>query len=253
MKLAHFREQLHAALRSLWANRLRSVLTTLGIIIGVASVIAVVQLTKSLEGRIMADVNQAGSHTFFLNPWTSSAVWRSGKKTRFQRLDPEMIRDLRDQVPQIQLTVPDLAFGGSQNLAKAGQVSRRVIIHLTDEHGLSLTNLDLSCGRNFTTTDRAFRSPVVILGDRIADDLGFTEASLGRTFTIGGQTVELIGILKKQGEMPFMPQDEEAASWGPDNEVYAPYGSLRELLGPRTPNWLSWRIQVDPGMPLQEA
>lgn len=84
-----------------------------------AGVIAVVQLTKSPEGRIMADVNQAGSHTFFLNPWTSSTVWRSGKKTRFQRLDPEMIRDLREQVAAIQLTVPDLAFVGSQNLVKA--------------------------------------------------------------------------------------------------------------------------------------
>jgi putative ABC transport system permease protein len=65
--------------------------------------------------------------------------------------------------------------------------------------------------------------------------------------------VELIGILKKQGDMPFMPQDEESASWGPDNEVYAPYGSLRELWSPWVPNMLSWRIQVDPAMPILEA
>jgi putative ABC transport system permease protein len=249
-----WREAFRAAFRSLRAHRLRSALTALGIIIGVASVVTVVHLTKSLEGRIMADVNRQDSHTFMLSPWVSFSTWRQGLKVRFQPLDREQIRELREQLPEVLLASPETYVWSSRNLAKANGVVRRVLLHLLDENGLELANLELQAGRGFTAMDRTTRAPVAVLGEKIAHDLGFTPASIGKAFTIGGQTAELIGILKRQGEVPFMPQqDEESASFGLDGQVFIPQGSFKGLCGPDVDRNTLWRLQVDPGLSLQEA
>ncbi len=248
-----FREQFQAAVQSLWAHRLRSVLTCLGIIIGVSSVITVVNLTKALEARIMADVDKEGTRTFFLSPWISNKVWLSGKKVRRQPLDRDQIREVRELVPQVQIASPTYYLWGRSNMAKVGAITRRVSVHAMDENGMELANLDLAAGHGFTPTDCSTRAPVVILGARIAQDLGLDESTLGRTFTIAGQTAELIGILKKQGDIPFIPQDDEETAWGPDNEVYIPFGSFKELTMPWVLDNISWRLQVDPKLSVPEA
>ena len=244
-------EQFRAALQSIWSHRLRSVLTTLGIIIGVASVITVVNLTKSLEARIMADVNQEGSLTFFLSPGMSNKDWRAGKKVKRQPLDAETIRDLRAMVPQIREVSPDVMIWG-RNVAKAGDVSRRVLLHAIGENGLDLANLKLAEGRPFTPTDRSTRAPVVVLGAKIAEEMGL-EHAVGRTFTINGQTAEVIGILKKQGDIPFQASQDDEAMWGTDNEVFIPFGSFKEFMQPWMWNNISYRLQVDPALKLAEA
>ena len=244
------REQVHAALTSIWAHRMRSVLTTLGIIIGVASVIAVVNLTKSLEARIMADVNKEGSLTFFLSPGMSQQAWRQGKRIRRQPLNEETIRDLKEMVPELRVASPDVYLWG-RNMAKAGDVNRRVFLHAIGEEGLDLANLELAEGRSFTITDRSTRAPVVILGAKIASELGL-EHGLDRTFTINGQTAEVIGILKKQGDIPMVPQDDEAI-WGTDNEVFVPFGSFKEFMQPWILDNISYRLQMTPTLTLPEA
>jgi putative ABC transport system permease protein len=244
------REQVHAALGSIWAHRMRSVLTTLGIIIGVASVITVVNLTKSLEARIMADVNKEGSLTFFLSPGMSNQAWRQGKKIRRQPLNDETIRDLKEMVPELRLASPDVYLWG-RNTAKAGDITRRIFIHAIGEEGLDLANLELTEGRSFTITDRSTRAPVVILGSKIAGELGL-EHGVDRTFTINGQTAEVVGILKKQGDIPMVPQDDEAI-WGTDNEVFVPFGSFKELMQPWVLENISYRLQMDPKLSLPEA
>jgi putative ABC transport system permease protein len=232
---------------------MRSVLTTLGIIIGVASVITVVQLTKALEARIMADVNKEGSLTFFLRPWMPPSVWKKGQKIRWQPIPPELIRELRELVPEIKLTSPEYYIWGRKNIMKVGQITRRVTLHAMDENGMELANMDLAYGRSITPTDRMVRAPVMVLGYALAQDLDLGPESLGKTFTLAGQTVEIIGILKKQGDIPFVPQSEEETAWGPDNEAYVPYGSFKELQNSWTLEQMTWRLQVDPRMKLSDA
>ncbi len=229
-------------------------LTTLGIIIGVASVITVVHLSKSLEARIMADVNQEGSNTFFLSPGAPSSAWKKGLKVRRQTIGRQEIRELQNLVPEVRLASPEYYIWSQNILAKVGTYSQRVLLHAMDENGLALTNLELACGRGVTATDRMTRAPVVILGAKVAQDMDMTEASLGKTFTVGGQTVELIGILKKQGDIPFMPQEEnEDAIWGTDRELIIPFGSFKELTRPGRIDSPSWRLQVDSRLPVKEA
>ncbi len=251
-----FQETFRTALASIWAHRMRSMLTTLGIIIGVGSVITVVNLTKGLEGRIMSDVKQEGTHTFFISAWVPYSRFKTAKVRRMP-MDAGTIRELRELMPQILVASPQTNIFSQQMLVKVGSLTRRVTyLTCVDENGLDLSNRELACGRNFTATDRVTRAPLAILGAQIADDLGLTEHSLGKSFTINGQTVELVGILKKHGEIPFMPSegdDEDSAMWGPDGMFFVPFGSLRELARPGAYDSPFWRLQVDSRMPVKEA
>jgi putative ABC transport system permease protein len=251
-----FQETFRTAVTSIWAHRMRSMLTTLGIIIGVGSVITVVNLTKGLEGRIMSDVKQEGTHTFFISAWVPYSRFKTSKIRRMP-MDPQTIRELRELMPQILVASPQANIFSPQMVVKAGSISRRVTyLTCVDENGLDLSNRELACGRNFTATDRTTRAPLAILGAQIAEDLGLGEHSVGKHFTVSGQTVELVGILKKHGEIPFMPsegEDEDSAMWGPDGMFFVPFGSLRELARPGAFDSPFWRLQVDAKVPVKEA
>ena len=251
-----FQETFRTAVASIWAHRMRSMLTTLGIIIGVGSVITVVNLTKGLEGRIMSDVKQEGTHTFFVGSWVPYSRFKTAKIRRMP-MDHQTIRELRELMPQILVASPQSTIFSPQMVVKAGSVTRRVTyLTAVDENGLDLSNRELACGRNFTATDRTTRAPLAILGATIAEDLGLGEHSVGKHFTVSGQTVELVGILKKHGEIPFMPsggEDEDSAMWGPDGMFFVPFGSLRELARPGAFDSPFWRLQVDAKVPVKEA
>jgi putative ABC transport system permease protein len=236
---------------------MRSALTTLGIIIGVASVITVMSLTKSLEARILAEVKQEGTHTFYLSTYISASRFKAVKIKRMP-IDADTIRELKLLFPHITVASPQANIFSQQMMIKAGAITRR-ISYLTsiDENGMSLSNLELDCGRNFTSLDRIGRTQVAILGSKVAEDLGFTAASLGKVFTMAGQTVELVGILKKHGEIPFMPEqngdEEDTALWGPDGMIYVPFGSFRQLARPGAFDNPFWQLQVDVSVPLERA
>jgi putative ABC transport system permease protein len=193
---------------------------------------------------------------FQVASWVPMSRFKTAKVRRMP-MDPETIRELRTLVPQVLLASPQASLWSPQMVVKAGLVTRRVsYLTAVDEYGLDLSNRELACGRNFTATDRVTRAPLAILGSQIAEDLGLGEASLGKTFTVGGQTVELVGILKKHGEIPFMPsegEDEDSAMWGPDGMFFVPFGSLRELARPGAFDSPFWRLQVDSRMPVKEA
>jgi putative ABC transport system permease protein len=249
--MTNWREPFRAAFGSLRAHKLRSALTTLGIVIGVASVVSVVHLMKSMEGRIMQDVNRQGSHTFFLQPWMPLSVWKKGLKVRWQPLDTEQIQDLREMIPEIQEASPSYTIWAA-NL-KIGDRLQRTRLSAVDENGLDLMGMDLQYGRSFTAADRMIHAPLLVVGAKLAEDLDLTEASLGKMLTINGLTAELIGVLKKQGEVPFLPQDEEAANWGPDGQGYIPYGAFKELADPWTIQAMTWRLQVDDRVPVAKV
>lgn len=240
------REAFRAALQSLRANRMRSILTTLGVVIGVASVVMVVQLSKGLEGRILKEVRKQGAHTFSLDsyPRTSEDVF-----ARVVPIDALQISELRRLVPEIQLASPQASsWMSGPELRRLGR-SRKPGWRAVDEHGLEAMNLDLGAGRPFTATDRIFRRPVLILGHGLATQLGVDAGDVGGTLTFGGQTAELIGILKPQ-DVPFSGEDGQ--EFGPDVQAFLPFGAFREILPANAYELPSWEVHVSLSM-TQEA
>jgi putative ABC transport system permease protein len=248
-------EPFRSALQSIWAHRVRSALTVLGIVIGVASVVAVVQVGKALEGRVMADIDSQTSHTFFLASGMSNEAWRTGAKVRYQNMTVASVVELRELVPEIRVTSPSYQLWSNRCVVKYRDFSRRIQVWGVDEQHHDLYGLRVAAGRSFTLAERLMKAPVVVLGSKLADDMGFTpEGAIGRSFTLGGMTAEVVGVLEPKGELSLMPTDAEDADWSEDGRLYIPIGAFSGLMPFFRPtDDMDWRLQVDGRLPLVEA
>ncbi len=236
---APWTEHLNSAFRSIAAHRMRSFLTTLGIIIGVFAVVAVVSITRSLEKRILVDMRADKGRVFSLSAYSPDVNLR---KVRFQRISTEMVNELREQVPQIQMLSP-MAFMGQHELKHRG-LSKQASVNAIDENGAYLQNMEFAHGRGFTTTDRLLRLPLVVLGSRLAQDLGLGKEHLGQAITLAGQTAELVGILEKGGFMGFDMNGESA---------FVPFGSFKGLAPAKALEFPRWTLFMDESLSLQDA
>ena len=144
-------EPTHAALKSLRANKLRSALTTLGIIIGVAAVIIVVSLVRGLERSILKQVERAGSQTLFVRPLMPQDVpFDEYQKVRNRDLTLADFKALQRAVPQITQVTP-LAITNSELKANGRTTSSTLV--MTDDTYLEANDIALRLGRNFVTSD----------------------------------------------------------------------------------------------------
>ena len=124
-------EPVSAAVRALKANKMRSALTALGIIIGVAAVIIVVSLVQGLQSSVLKQIEKAGSQTLFVRPvFPTDMPYAEFTKIKNKDLTIEDMRALQRMVPQITQMTP-LFFNGSE--VKSEGRSSTVNIVMTDE------------------------------------------------------------------------------------------------------------------------
>jgi putative ABC transport system permease protein len=249
-------EPIRAALRSLGANRARTLLTTLGIVIGVASVVMVVQVATNMESLIVQEIQKQKAHAFQLSSHPEMEDSANGEMIIVDDGDgtrrppiylPEsQIRELRQALPEIVLASPNCSGGGSWDPGtpelQAGSLHKKPQWYAVDEHGLGLMELELAAGPGITATDRIFRRPVVVLGANLARNLGIPkEPEAWRTLTFGGQTAEIVGILKAgDGALDGADENEE----GTDNLLIIPFGSFREALPAEAYRDPQWEIRM---------
>jgi len=230
-------ETLRSALQSLRSNGLRTLLTTLGIVIGVASVVMVIQLIKGMETRIMQEVQKQQGTVFSLSSWPQGEMedWRP-----YPAIEVDQIRELRTFQDGILIASPYQSGGwGSDGIdLQVGRLSQKTRWVAVDEHGMRVENMELACGRSVTASDRLFRRPVLVLGHGLARKLGMEEKDLGRQVVFGGQTAEVVGILKPSDE-PMSDEDS-----GSNQMVVFPFGAFREVLPPDTFTRPSWTLVV---------
>jgi putative ABC transport system permease protein len=232
---ADLREPFSAALWALRANKLRSALTTLGIIIGVAAVIVVVSLIQGLQGSVLKQVEKAGSQTLFVRPvFPTDMPFAEFSKIRNRDLTLEDMRALERRVPAITGLTP-IYFNGSE--VKAGGKSASVNLIMTDETYLEQNSINLAAGRNFVPSDLRLGNKVAIVGPRVLEKLGITERAVGRVIQTPQLSLEIVGVLEEQG-----------ASLGndPDNNVLIPLTTGRALLTDAQRRQLFFQARIDP-------
>jgi putative ABC transport system permease protein len=202
-----FKESVKIALQSLWANKLRSILTLLGVVIGVASVIAVVTLVNGANTYVTTKFSSYGADVFTVSKMpqiiTSAADYQ-----RFQKRKDILYSDflyVRDNCKRC------VGIGAQQ--ATSGTVVRGTqSITDTQIRGytwqmLLLQNLNIEQGRGFTEADEEHASHVVIIGTDIQDHLFPGVNPLGQELRVGGTPYTVIGITEKQGSTFGRSQD----------------------------------------------
>ncbi len=189
------------ALHALRVNMLRTILSLLGITIGIFTIISVFTVVDSLERSIRTSFQSLGSDVVYVQkmPWGGGdgdyEWWKY-----FQRPNPgyREFEKLEKRVASAQ----DIAFGFGMNKTikhRLNSVENATLLPVS--HGYyNLWEYEIERGRYFSSLESKSGTPVAVLGAEIAEGLFGTEDPLDKEFTVVGRKVRVIGVFKKQGK-----------------------------------------------------
>ncbi len=197
------------AWRSILGNKVRSILTMLGVIIGVASVIALVSVGQGARLEIQQHLQSLGSNVI--------EVYSQGWEVRFT---PELLGSLKERVDGIKHIMPVLNLGGNIKWRNTTFDSQ---IQGVGEDFIAIRDLELAGGRGFTEDDISERHRVMVVGSIVADKLFQGVNPVGQEVYYHNQRFTVVGVLKAK-----ISGNQE---WGIDRTVYIPYTAAQRLLG----------------------
>lgn len=198
-------ESFKLAIKSIRSNKMRSFLTMLGIIIGVASVIILVSLVNAYMTYMTESFSSMGTNQITVNMQTVSS--------RSVSVD-EMYGFYEENRDTFSHLSPTVSVGGT---VKHGSDSMTATsIRGVSEEYLSIKDWELEYGRNIQYADILSRQLVCVIGSYVADELyGSVEKAYGETLKINGYAFTIVGIVEQQ--------EEEADAGGTDDFVWMPY------------------------------
>ncbi len=211
-------ESLQVAVDSLIANKMRSFLTMLGIIIGVTAVLVVVAIGQGLKTEVISRIERLGTNLLVIIPGYGRG---RGPTTRPGRLTDDDFTALRGKVPYVKAMAP--------TLRSSAQVKYHNLKHSTQVIGTTTDwvitdNATLTHGRFFTKSEERARANVVVLGAAVVEELFYGRPLVGEQIRINNIPFRVIGLLKEKG----------GGFGNPDDQVVIPLSTARyRLFGSR--------------------
>ncbi|MBN2307678.1 MAG: ABC transporter permease [Candidatus Hydrogenedentes bacterium] len=195
---------LKVALRSLLANKLRSILSMLGIIIGVGAVIAMLAVGAGAQKQVLDHVTALGSNLIMVMPGQPrSGGVRGGS---YQTLTVEDAQAILAEVPEVEKASPVARGNGQFKYYNKNKESSIMGVTLTY---LGIRNFSIEQGRNFTVSEVEQRVKVAVLGADTAEELFGEDDPIGEQIKIAGVTFKVVGVLKAKGTQgPFSFDDQ---------------------------------------------
>jgi putative ABC transport system permease protein len=189
-------ENLRMALAAIWAHKMRSFLTVIGIVIGVAVVIGVQGILQGLTGIILNQIQGLGSNTLVVEPYRPPG--KEGEK--LARI--ELTLDDADALRRLCPNVKDLStFFVSGAPIKKGEEHTNAPVVGTTASFQEVRSFYVDKGRFFSSVDDAHRARVCVIGVEIAKNLKLKGDPIGQTIQIAGQDFTIVGVMEKRGEL----------------------------------------------------
>jgi len=191
------------AFDSLRLNKMRTFLSTLGIIVGVASLILITSFGYGAQQQILASINKVGSDAIIVTPGKYTDVRRAFSSIGSTITKPITYEDmlfLKKEIPDV-LASPALTT--ARSTVKVGLNEISVTVSGVSEDFLKVFGYDLQYGRSFSKTDINGFSNYAILGSKIAKDLFQDEVPLGKSIKLFNTKFTVIGVLTESGSTMF--------------------------------------------------
>jgi putative ABC transport system permease protein len=200
-------ELLYMALRTVTANPMRTVLTMLGVIIGVSSVVTLVAIGQGASAQIEKQYESLGTNLIVVN------TLGNGRATQ---LDYDELMSL-EQLPEIETIAPTMVKSNSN--IKYDRIQEKYTVVGTNDRYLSLMKGELATGRFVLEADMEFRNPVAVLGSTVAQYYFGTLDPIGEDINIDGIVFTIVGTLKTKGS--------NMSGVSLDNSVFVPLETAR--------------------------
>jgi putative ABC transport system permease protein len=228
-------ENFKIALRALRANKLRSILTMLGIVIGVATVVALLSIGKGATASITSDIQNSGSNLLTVSPGRAQFGPAGGggasrQQSHVYYSDYELLQ--RALVGNVTAIVPSYQ---SSYVVKSGDQSIEVGVTGVTHAYQDVRAYKMANGRFITDGDNKAQATVAVLGSQTARDLFGSLSPIGKTIAINGIKFEVAGVLESKGSAGFASADD--AVFIPLETGYDKlYGSTANYNGKKTIN-----------------
>jgi putative ABC transport system permease protein len=198
------------ALEAIRTRRMRSALTVLGILIGIAAVMLTVGLGQGASAQVRAQISSLGSNLLIVSPGSSTSAGgirggRGSASTLTER-DAVALGD-RSNAPDIEAVAP---VASTTTSLVNGSTNWTTSVVGTTPSWLPVRARSVAEGRFFTQGELDSSSPVVVLGATTAQELFALGSPVGRTLTMNGSTFTVIGVLNTVGSSTSSDEDDQA-------------------------------------------
>jgi len=206
-----FGEAFKLALQSLWANKLRSILTLIGVVMGVASVIMVITLVQGANKYVSTKLTGYGADVFTVTRM-SSIIFSADDYFRYQQRKILRMEDYQAiRTDCTECTEVGALLSKSTNVVANGHSSNNTSVRGYTWTMLSLNNIDIALGRGFTQADEDHGTHDAIIGYDIVDNLLGDGDPLGKEIRVDGIPYTIVGVGDRQGKTLGQSQDNWVA------------------------------------------
>jgi putative ABC transport system permease protein len=230
-------ESFRFAADALRQNKLRTMLSLLGITIGIFTIISVFSAVDTLRNKLQSSVDKLGSNTLFVQKWPwifggDFPWWKYINRPEPSLRDYNALRERLENVDGISFE----ASTGSRTVKYRSSSVEGVNLNAVSEDYDKTWTLDFQEGRYFTDNEGKSSAPVVILGAEVANGLFDGEPAVGKQIKVMGRRLTVVGVFKKEGDdMLGMSQDNNIviplnfakALFDVQNEQYNPQITVR--------------------------
>jgi putative ABC transport system permease protein len=223
-------ENLMLALGTLRANKLRSSLTVVGVVIGVVTVMSIASIISGIDTAVKKEVESFGTRSIFLYKFDLGP--HTGNMSREERMRPDLTIDdaaAVSQLPSVELAVPLLNitnnfFGQKMLVGRKGKTSAAIRIQGTLPEYERAGVWTVQEGRFFTRFENDTNRDVCVIGASVADDYFPYGSPVGETIQIGGQEFTVVGTLQKREQFGGGEGSNDQ-----NNVIYVPYEVAHKL------------------------
>jgi putative ABC transport system permease protein len=200
----NIKELITVAWKSILSNKMRSVLTMLGVIIGVAAVIVMVSISAGTEATIAEQINGLGSNLVFISSGLTRGGPNSGSSS--QGLVFDDMDAIRDQINGVAGVAADQQT--TVTIKYDSTTLEEVTIVGTTPDYPTVREVEVGSGRFFTSEEQEKTSKVVVLGSNVAEELFGDEDPVGATITVNNTKLIVVGVLAPKGLSAGTDYDE---------------------------------------------
>ena len=216
------REAFKLALQSLWGNKMRTILTLIGVVMGVASVIMVITMVNGANRYVATKLSGYGADVFQVSRMPS-VIFSAQDYFRYQKRKIVRIEDY-DAVRDLCTDCSDMgaALDKSTNVFYNGHSSNNTDVRGYTWTMLSLNNIDIATGRGFTPSDEEHGTHDAIVGYDIVDNILGVGDPIGKEIRVDGIPYTIVGVGERQGKTLGQSQD---------NWVAVPISTYQQIYG----------------------
>ena len=223
-------ENLWLALGTLRANKLRSFLTVIGVIIGVVTVMLIASIIAGVDTAVTKEVESFGTRSMYISKYNPGI--HVGRLSREERMRKPLTYDdsiALSKLPAVEVAVPFLEitnnfFGQKILVSGGGKTSASVALQGTLPDFEKAGTQVISEGRFFSQFENDTNANVCVVGSKVADDFFRFSSPVGDTIKIGEQEFRVVGVLQKREQFLFSGGSDDQ-----NNVVYLPYNVARKL------------------------